>query len=156
MVNELLVVNIRGMINIRHPVKKTLEQLGLFKKYQATILPSTEVNIGMLKKIKDHVAWYPIEPSFLSELIEKRVRKKGWKSLKEEDLLKLGFKNFEEFANNICVKKKALYEFKDLKRSFSLAPPRGGFKRSIRRMYTQGGLLGENPELEKIVKTMLP
>jgi large subunit ribosomal protein L30 len=38
---------------------------------------------------------------------------------------------------------------------FRLAPPRGGFKLSLRRQYTERGLLGNNPKLEEIVRRMI-
>jgi large subunit ribosomal protein L30 len=38
---------------------------------------------------------------------------------------------------------------------FRLAPPRGGFKRSMRRQFTEKGILGNNPKLEEIVRRMI-
>jgi len=48
-----------------------------------------------------------------------------------------------------------LKEVKGIKPFFALSPPKGGFKRSTRRMYAQGGVLGENPELLSIVEKMI-
>ena len=38
---------------------------------------------------------------------------------------------------------------------FALAPPKGGFKRSTRRQFREGGTLGPNPELPTVVKRMI-
>ena len=38
---------------------------------------------------------------------------------------------------------------------FGLSPPRGGLKRSSRRQFREGGVLGENPKLPEIVRRMI-
>ena len=48
-----------------------------------------------------------------------------------------------------------LKKLNNLKPHISFPPPKGGFKRSTRRLYTQGGILGENPDLTNIVERML-
>ncbi|MCL4518008.1 MAG: hypothetical protein M1587_02295 [Thaumarchaeota archaeon] len=42
-----------------------------------------------------------------------------------------------------------------MRQFFRLNSPKGGFKRSIRRPFKAGGILGENPELGKIVEKMI-
>jgi large subunit ribosomal protein L30 len=155
LVESLLVVRFRGTVNVREPVKRILEQLHLTKKFRATIIPDTPDWRGMLMVTKEHVAWCPINSSLISKLIKGRGRREGWKPLKLKDIKEMNFKSFSDLAKSLEKGKTVLREVKGMKPFFSLSPPRGGFKRSTRRMYAQGGILGENPELISIVEKMI-
>jgi len=48
-----------------------------------------------------------------------------------------------------------LSSLSNLKPSFRLSPPKGGFRKSTRRMYSQGGTLGYNPDLSKLISNMV-
>jgi len=152
---SLLVVRIRGTINVREPVKKVLEQLHLTKRFRATIIPDTPDYRGMLKLAKDHIAWCPVDASFISKLIEKRGRKEGWKPLSLKEIEKMNFKSFSDIVRSLENGEISLKEVKGIKPFFALSPPKGGFKRSTRRQYSQGGVLGEFPELISIVEKMI-
>ena len=52
-----LVIRIKGRVNISHWANTTLNSLNLGKKFHATILPQNEESLGMLRKVKDIVAW---------------------------------------------------------------------------------------------------
>lgn len=145
----------RGTINIPAPIKDTLKQLHLDHRYRATIVPDNPVFRGMLSKVKDRAAWYTVDDSTVEMLMEKRGRREGWKPLEKGDLGKIGFKSFKTLAKAVGSGKTVLPSIKGVKPFFALAPPRGGFKRSTRRMYRQGGILGENPELLKLVESMV-
>ena len=155
MPNSILVVNMRGTINVRKPVKATLEDLHINKRFRATIVPDNPIYRGMLKLAKDRVAWSTVEPSLVTKLLELRGRKDGWKPLEKNDVQKLGYKDLNELGDSLASGKVTLNKLKGIKPSLGLPPPRKGFKRSTRRMYTQGGILGENPELSDIVEAML-
>ena len=155
MTKSYLIVNMRGMVSISTNVKDTLKSLNLQKRFRATIVPETPSYKGMLKKAKDQVAWCVASPSIIKQLLEKRGRMEGWKPLLNEDIQKLGFENLDSLANDISESKVILQKIKGVKPSFALSPPKGGFKRSIRRNYNEGGILGANPDLPKIVETML-
>jgi large subunit ribosomal protein L30 len=38
---------------------------------------------------------------------------------------------------------------------FALSPPRGGFKKSTKKQYTQDGILGEDKDLISLVQRMI-
>ncbi len=151
---SLMVVNIRGTINIPHPIKDTLTNLRLDRRFTATIVPDNPIYRGMLRKIKNYVAWCPAESALVAKMIEKRGRS-GKKPLQTEDLSKIGYKTFRALAKAISDGELTLGKTAGVKPVFRLAPPRGGFRRSTKRMRTQGGVLGENPDLPKIVETMI-
>jgi len=150
-----LVVRIKGQVDVPHWAKTTLTLLKLDKKYRATIIPAKDNTKGMLDKIKHYACWQEIEPSLVKELLDKKGRKSGYKKITDEDLNKIGFKNTEELAESLANGKTSLSKLKPLKPWFALAPPRQGFKRSTKRMYTQKGVLGLNKDLENLVKRMM-
>ncbi|TBR23270.1 MAG: 50S ribosomal protein L30, partial [Candidatus Nitrosotenuis sp.] len=49
----------------------------------------------------------------------------------------------------------SLNKLKPLKPWFALAPPRSGFKRSTRKTYGEGGILGKNKDLIELVRRMI-
>lgn len=155
MSQPLLVVALRGTINIPAAPKRTLAQLHLSRRYRATIVPADPVHRGMLAVVKNYVAWSGVDASLIEALLAKRGKVSHRKKLSVDEVSSLGFKNLKTLAAAIAKGKADYVKFRALIPSFSLAPPRGGFKRSTKRMYRDGGLLGENPELAKIVERML-
>ena len=142
----LLVVRLRGTVNVRDPVEKTLKLLHLTKRYRATMIPDTPSFRGMLKVIQNQVAWCEVDSPLVEELIRKRGRTRR---LGKDQGVDVG-----EMAVSISAGRKRL-EDHGLKPTFALSPPRGGFKASSRRLYSQGGVLGKNSELPELVRKML-
>ncbi len=142
-------------MNVREPVKRVLEQLHLTKRFRATIIPDTPDYRGMLKVAKDHIAWCYVDASLILKLIKERGRKEGWKPLTLNEIKKMNFNSFNDLAESLEKGKIVLKEIKEIKPFFALSPPKGGFKRSTRRPYSQKGVLGENPELISIVEKMI-
>jgi large subunit ribosomal protein L30 len=150
-----LVVRIRGTVNIPAWAQTTLDSLNLAKKFRATIIAENSETLGMLRKIKDIVAWTSVDASFIKELLEKKGRKNGYKPIRDSDLPE-EYKNIEELAVAIAENKvTTLSKLKSIKPWFALAPPRGGFRRKTKTQYSQKGILGENQELIQLVKNML-
>jgi large subunit ribosomal protein L30 len=150
-----LVVRIRGTVNIPAWAQTTLDSLNLAKKFRATIIAENSETLGMLRKVKDIVAWTSVDASFVKELLEKKGRKNGYKPIRDSDLPG-EYKNIEELAVAIAENKvTTLSKLKSIKPWFALAPPRGGFRRKTKTQYSQKGILGENQELIQLVKNML-
>jgi large subunit ribosomal protein L30 len=150
-----LVVRIRGTVNIPAWAQTTLDNLNLAKKFRATIIPENSETLGMLRKVKDIVAWTSVDASFVKELLEKKGRKNGYKPIRDSDLPE-EYKNIDELAVAIAENKiTTLSNLKSIKPWFALAPPRGGFRRKTKTQYSQKGILGENQELIQLVKNML-
>ena len=150
-----LVVRIRGTVNIPAWAQTTLDSLNLAKKFRATIIAENSETLGMLRKVKDIVAWTSVDASFIKELLEKKGRKNGYKPIRDSDLPE-EYKNIDELAVAIAENKiTTLSNLKSIKPWFALAPPRGGFRRKTKTQYSQKGILGENQELIQLVKNML-
>jgi len=150
----LLVIRLRGTVNVPHWAETTLRLLNLHKRFTATLVSDTPSIKGMLRKVKDYVAWSPVDAELIKELLEKRGKVSRRKRLTIEEVKKLGFEDFASLAASLADGKVSLNKLKLIKPFFSLQPPRGGFPSSSRRLY-KDGVLGENPELPKLVLKML-
>ena len=148
-----VVLRIKGTVNVPHWARYTLENLSLYKKFWATILPETPESIGMLRKIKDFVAWSHVDASFVKELLEKRGKTIGSKPLKL--LPDSPYNDIDELAADLAQDKIRLSSLQMVKPWFALNPPRGGFKRKTKTQYHQKGVLGEDKELVEIIKRMI-
>ena len=150
----LFVVNLRGLINTRTVVRDTLRRLNIETRFRATVVPDTPSYRGMLEMAKEHVAWCEANSELLTKLLEKRGRAEVRTTINQDVLKVLGYKNLGDLAKALSNGEITMNSL-GVKPSFTLNSPKGGFKRSIRRMYSQGGILGHNPELHKIVQAMI-
>jgi large subunit ribosomal protein L30 len=149
-----LVVRIKGTVNIPQQAKKTLDGLNLDKRFRATIVPESTEYLGMLRRVKEEVAWTKADAGIVKELLEKRGRKTGYKPLTKPDLPK-EYNNIDELAAAIAENKVTMSKLGGIKPWFALNPPKGGFKRKTKTQYAQDGILGEDGDLAEIVKRML-
>jgi|TARA_Y100000310_G_scaffold288687_1_gene314573 large subunit ribosomal protein L30 len=82
----ICIIRIRGRVGLKKEVNETLNRLRLRKKYTCVILEGNKVQLGMIKKVKDFVAFGEISEETHKKLIEKRGKKD------EEDKLKPFFR----------------------------------------------------------------
>ncbi len=150
----LLVVNLHGQINSAKAVRQALNELWVAKKFSATVVTDDPTTVGMLRLCKDYIAWAPVDEGLLGDLLKKRGMVSTNRSLDQGSLKQLGFKNHEELASKMTKEKLRLSAIEGILPFFRLAPPRGGFRLSMRRQSTEKGLLGRNPQLEGIVRRM--
>ncbi len=149
-----LVVRIKGTVNIPEWARTTLDGLNLDRRFRATIVPESAEYLGMLRKVKEVVAWTKADAGIVKELLEKRGRKTGYKPLTKADLPK-EYKSVEDLASAIAENKISMSKIEGIKPWFALGPPKGGFRRKTKTQYTQRGVLGDDAELAEIVKKML-
>ena len=72
----IAIIRIKGMIGIRKSIAETLHRLRLRRKYVCVVLEKpTREQLGMVKKIKDFVAYGEIDADTYKELKEKRGKK---------------------------------------------------------------------------------
>ncbi|NQV40497.1 MAG: 50S ribosomal protein L30 [Nitrosopumilus sp.] len=155
MVNAYLVVRIKGQADCPYWATTTMTLLKLDKKYRATILPAKDNTLGMLRKVQHYVTWTEIDASLATELLDKKARKGGYQKITADDLKELGFASTAELGAALAEGKATLSKLKPLKPWFALAPPVHGFKRSTKKLYGQKGVLGQNKELDTIVRRMI-
>ena len=153
---KLLVVNLHGLINVPRGTRETLIQLGIGKRFAAAVVGDDPVSKGSVHLCKDYVAWAPIDADLLAEMLKSRGKVSNSKVLDDEALKAMGFKTHADLAQAIIKGETTdRLSSKGLKPFFGLSPPKGGFKRSSRRQFREGGILGDNPQLAEIVRRML-
>ncbi len=151
----LLVLNLHGQINSSAPVRKALNELWVAKKFSASVVTDDAQTVGMLRLCKDYVAWCPLDEALLADLLEKRGMVSSSRSLDQVSLKALGYKNHQDLAAKMMKEQVRLSAVEGVLPFFRLAPPKGGFRSSLRRQSTERGLLGSNPKLDGIVRRMI-
>jgi large subunit ribosomal protein L30 len=149
-----LVVRMRGTVNVPYWADTTLESLNLAKKFRATIVPESTEYSGMLNRIRQLVAWCRVDHETVKGLLDKKARKTASETLKESDLSK-EYGSLDKLASDIANDAVVFSKLNGIKPWFALNPPRGGFKKSIKKQTTQNGVLGENKLLIDLVKKMM-
>ena len=149
-----LVVRIKGTVNVPAWAKTTLANLNLDKKFRATLVAENLETLGMLRKVKDIVAWTSVDADFIKQLLERRGKLSGYKPITKSDLPK-EFESIEELATAIAQNKTSMSKLNSIKPWFALAPPKGGFKQKTKTQFSQNGVLGHNEHLVQLVKNML-
>jgi large subunit ribosomal protein L30 len=154
-----LVVRMKGTVNIPNWAKITLDNLHLDKKFRATLIPENEQTLGMLRKIKEIVAWTSVEEGFIREFVEKKGRHTSTKLLSsyinKSKTDQPNTPDIDKVISDISKNDSFLSKISGLKPWFALNPPKGGFKRKSKLLHSQNGILGENRDLVELVKRMM-
>ena len=150
-----IVVRIKGLADVPYWANTTLRLLQLERKYRATIIPAKDNTLGMLKKVQHYIAWKKIDLSLAKELLDKKARMSGYRRVSPADLEGLKFEGLDDLASSLTEGKVSMSKLRPLKPWFALAPPRGGFKKSTKRLYGQRGILGQNADLDALVRRMI-
>lgn len=140
---KIVVVRVRGNVNISEPLKRTFDMLNLHNKNWCVVLENTPSNIGMIKKVKDYVTWGEITEENYNDLFEKRGEEYKGKTEDSKSLIK--------YTNFIT------YKGKKYKKYFRLQPPEKGFgRKGIKINFNQGGALGNRKEeINDLLKRMM-
>ena len=129
------------MVQLERKMAETLTRLRLRRKYSCVVIQGTKEQLGMLKKVKDFVAFGEIDKETFEQLVEKRGQLVDKK--KKVD--------FKKAAGEISKGKS--YEDFNLKPFFRLHPPRGGIKS---KLHFPKGVLGNHGEkINDLVRRML-
>ncbi len=138
----MLVIRISGLVEMPSNAQETLFRMRLRRKYSAVLLKDTLENKKLLQKVRNFVAYGPINKETLIQLTEKRAQVIGNKKIdtaKVAEQLEKG-KSPEDLA---------------IKPFFRLHPPRGGID-SKTHFPIRKGVLGDNKEkINKLVSRML-
>ena len=139
----LVVIRVRGKINLKHRITKTFTQLNLHNKNWCVVLRNSESNLGMVKKVKDYVTWGELSEDVFTKLIEKRgeLFKEREHDLKE----KLSYKKFFVYKN------------RKYQRFFRLHPPKKGYgRKGVKVSFANRGALGYRAEkINDLLKRMI-
>ena len=142
----LLIVRIRGGIDVPRKIEDTMMMLRVDRNNYATLIQGTPSYSGMLKKIKDCVTWGEPTVETIRLILEKRGMLEGDRRLSEETVKETGYGSIEELAQALHQGEVDLTKVKKLKPFFRMHPPKRGFKRSVKRPYGSKGELGYRGE----------
>jgi len=151
------VVRIRGSINVKPDIKKTLQMLRLTRVNHCVLIDGkNESYRGMLNKAKDYITWGEIDKETLIELIKTRGRLMGDKPVTEEYVKSAtSYNSIEKLADALVEGKIRYSELPNVKPLFKLNPPKGGYE-GIKRAYKVGGALGyRGKEINNLIRRML-
>jgi large subunit ribosomal protein L30 len=150
------VVRVRGTVNVKPDIKRTLELLRLTRTNHCVLLEENNVYKGMLQVIKDYTTWGEIDKETLSNLIKTRGALAGDKNITEEYLKSATpYNSIEKLTEAIIDNKFNYREIPEVKPLFRLNPPKKGYE-GIKRSFANGGALGyRGKEINKLIQRML-
>ena len=150
------VVRVRGTVNVKPDIKRTLKLLRLSKVNHCALLEENKVFKGMLQIVKDYTTWGEINKEALSKLIKSRGMLIGNKSITEEYLKSATpYDSIEKLSQAIVDNKFKYNEIPEIKPIFRLNPPKKGCE-GIKRSFNNGGALGyRRKEINKLIEKMI-
>jgi large subunit ribosomal protein L30 len=141
-----VLVQVRGTVNTRGDIKDTLKMLRLHHINHCVLIPDTPAYIGMIRKVKDYIAWGEISADVLEELLRNRGRLTGNIRLTDVHIKENSqYADIGEFACALAEGTARMTDIPDLKPVLRLHPPRKGHK-TTKRTFQQGGSLGYHGE----------
>jgi large subunit ribosomal protein L30 len=137
----ICIIRITGQVKLNRDIKETLERLRLGKKYTCVVINPNKEQNGMIKKLKDFIAFGKIK----NDVFEKLINARGQRIDKKKRI------DSKKIMEDLEKGKK--YEELNLKPFFRLHPPRGGINSKI---HFPKGVLGNNQEkINELVSRML-
>lgn len=143
----IAVVRVRGMFSNPPKVRKTTECLRLARVNSCALVSDSGPYMGMLREIKDYVAFGEVSKETVAALLYKRGKKDGKKlneSAKKEEIEKMAA---QVHANPSELAKLGVVPV------FFLSPPKGGYGEA--KWAYPVGALGKRPDMDKLLKSML-
>lgn len=71
----IAIIRIHGRVGVKEHIKNTLDRLRLRKKYACIVVEEKPEVVGMIRKVRDYVAYGKIDEKTLEELKKKRGKK---------------------------------------------------------------------------------
>jgi large subunit ribosomal protein L30 len=149
------IIRLRGSVNTKPDIKDTLRMLRLNQINHCVIVPDTPNFRGMIQKVKDYVAFGPVNGETLALILENRGHLVGGDRLTDEYVAKnSGFKSIREFADAVADGKAGIGDLNGLNPVFRMHPPRKGHA-GLKRTFQEGGALGNYGEdISRLVEKM--
>lgn len=139
----ICIIRIKGRVGIDRDIEETFNRMNIRKKFYCTVIKPNPEKLGMIKKLRNFIAFGELN----SETFEKLIEKRGQLLNKNKKInVKEVIKELEKGEN---------YQKLNLKPFFRLHPPRGGIDSKI-HFGKRKGVLGDNKEaINKLVEKML-
>lgn len=149
-------VRVRGIINVKPDIKKTMNLLNLTRVNHCVILEENPSTKGMLQVAKDYITWGEIDKTSLLKLINVRGRLEGDKELTEDHLkTTTSYNTVDKLVDAIISSKFKYKEIPNIKPIFRLSPPKKGYE-GIKRSFVNKGALGyRGKEINRLIEKMI-
>lgn len=149
------IVQVRGTVKTAREIKDTLKMLRLHHVNHCVLVPDSPAYLGMIRKVKDFVAYGEVDEEILAQILRTRARLTGDSLLTDEYVSQhTPYATIDEFARGLADGSAKMTDVPGLKPVMRLHPPRKGY-RSIKRTYQQGGALGYyGPEINSLLYKM--
>ena len=148
------IIRVRGTVNVKDKISKTLKMLRLHRPNHCIIVPENESYKGMLNIVKDYVTWGEINSDSVELLTKDRIHLEGGEVVTSADLKDFGLKNVKDFAKQISEGKIQMNNMKRMKPIIRLHPPIKGYEGN-KRSYKEGGSLGyRGEEINSLIERM--
>ena len=149
-------VRVRGIVNIKPDIKKTLQLLNLTRANHCVLLPEDKSTKGMLQISKDYITWGEVEKETLTKLISARGKLEGDKELTDAHLKSTtSYSNIDKLSDAILNDNFKYKEIPNIKPIFRLSPPKKGYE-GVKRSFVNKGALGyRGKEINKLIEKMI-
>ena len=150
------VVRVRGTVNIKPDIKKTLQLLNLTRANHCVLLDESKSAKGMLQIAKDYVTWGEVKQETVATLLKKRGKLTGDKPLTDDHVKSAtSYKTIDELSKALVKHAIKINEIPDMKKVFRLHPPTKGFE-GIKRSFVNKGALGyRGKNIETLLEKMI-
>lgn len=141
----LIAVRVDGAPTVKPPEQSTLDALRMKTRFSAVLLQDNPSVRGMLQRAKDHVTWGEAKKDDIKLLLSSRARTSEGLGISSKFVKqKTTFAGLSELLSELHSGKFTLAKLWEIgvKPVFRLHPPRGGFAKSSKRAFTEGGELG--------------
>jgi len=152
----IIAIRVRGTVNIKPDIKKTLELLNLTRANHCVLIEDNSVSKGMLQVAKDYITWGEGEKEVITKLISNRGRLKGDKKI-SDDYIKssTSYTTIDKLTEAILNKKFKYKDIPNIKPIFRLNPPKKGYE-GIKRSFKNKGALGyRGKDINKLIQKMI-
>lgn len=152
----IVIVRVRGNVGIRREFGDVLRMMHLTRKNHATIIQGRPSYLGMIQRVKDYVTWGEVSPKTVSLLLKERGRLAANRRLTDHYVKeKLGYESIEDLAKAICEFEVNFWRTPGVKPVFRLRPPRGGFRKSIKKPRPDGELGYRGEAINELIARMV-
>ena len=149
-------IRVRGLINIKPDIRKTLQLLNLTRVNHCVLLEEKPSIKGMLQVAKDYITWGEVEKDVLEKLMITRGKLEGDKELTEKHLKSATSYNSIDNLSQAIIDNKIKYkDIPNIKPIFRLNPPKNGYE-GVKRSYVKKGALGYRGKgINKLIGRMI-
>ena len=149
-------IRVRGIINIKPDIKKTLQLLNLTRVNHCVLLEENPSTKGMLQVAKDYITWGEVEKDVLEKLVISRGKLEGDKEFTEKHLKSAtSYSSIDKLTQAIIENKFRYKDIPNVKPIFRLTPPKKGYK-SVKKSFSNKGALGyRGKDINKLIERMI-